>query len=352
MDGDLNRAHSSTPRAAAARQMADSGDFTGAIALATEALRHETDERLMAELVSWRVRGFSTVPRPGGPGAWPPSLPDPFPGAAGIVEVPAAALTAEILGGAILHHGSLKVTGLVSQDKAEELRLGVERALAARDAHHAAAREDGGAGLASLSDPGWYRPADVPELEQDRPWVENGGAVWTADTPPMLLALIEAFTQSGVIDHIERYMGERPGLSVGKSTLRRVPVTSGTDWHQDGSFLGRDVRSVNVWLALSDCGVDASGLDVVAQRLPYVVQTGSHGALFDWSVGAGVVDVLAEGGAPVVSPVFKAGDALLFDHLMLHRTGITPAMTKNRWAVESWFFAPSFYPMQQVPLYV
>ncbi len=109
---------------------------------------------------------------------------------------------------------------------------------------------------------------------------------------------------------------------------------------------------MNVWLALSDCGVDASGLDVVAQRLPYVVQTGSHGAYFDWSVGQGMVDVLAEGGAPVVSPAFKAGDALLFDHLLLHRTGITPAMTKSRWAVESWFFAPSFYPMRQVPLLV
>ncbi len=196
-------------------------------------------------------------------------------------------------------------------EQAEQLRLGVERALAARDAYHAAADEAAGASLASRADPGWYVPADVPELSNDRPWVENGGAVWTSDTPPMLSALIDTFSQSGVIDHIEQFMGERPGLSVGKSTLRRVPITSGTDWHQDGAFLGRDVRSVNVWLALSDCGVDASGLDVVAQRLPYVVQTGSHGAYFDWSVGQGMVDVLAEGGAPVVSPAFKAGDALL-----------------------------------------
>ncbi len=352
MDGDLNRAPPSRAQATAARLRAESGDFSGAVALATEALRTQADDQLMAELVSWRLKGFAAAPHPPGRSAWPPSLPDPFPGLAGIPEIAAAALTADILGGAILHHGSLKVAGLVSPGTAEHLRLGVERALAARDAYHQAAAEQDGAGLDSRADSAWYVPADVPELAQDRPWVENGGAVWTADTPPMLSALIDAFTQSGVIDHIEQFMGERPGLSVGKSTLRRVPITSGTDWHQDGSFLGRNVRSVNVWLALSDCGVDASGLDVVAQRLPYVVQTGSHGAIFDWSVGPGLVDVLAEGGAPVISPAFKAGDALLFDHLMLHRTGITPAMTKSRWAVESWFFAPSFYPMQQVPLLV
>ena len=351
MDGDLNRARSAGAQAAAARQAAGGGDFVRAIALATEALRAAPDEGLMAELVGWRLRGFAAMAHPPGRSVWPPALPDPFPGVAGIPEVDAAGLTAEILGGAILHHGSLRVRGLVSTDAAERLRLGVERALAARDAYHEAANAGGG-GLAARDDAGWYVHADVPQLAQDRPWVENGGAVWAADAPPMLAALVEAFGQSGVIDHIAQFMGERPGLSVGKSTLRRVPVTSGTDWHQDGAFLGRDVRSVNVWLALSDCGVDASGLDVVAQRLPYVMQTGSHGALFDWSVGPGLVDVLAEGGVPVVSPAFKAGDALLFDHLMLHRTGITPAMTKSRWAVESWFFAPSFYPMQQVPLLV
>ncbi len=352
MDGDLNRAQSFGAQAAAARQMARNGDFIGAISLASNALHNGADDRLLAELVGWRLKGFAAMAHPPGRSTWPPSLPDPYPGLVGIPAVPAAELTADILGGAILHHGSLRVTGLVSPESAERLRLGIERALAARDAHHAAAAESGDTGLAALADAGWYVPADVPELAQDRPWVENGGAVWTADTPPMLSALIEAFDQSGVIGHIEQFMGERPGLSVGKSTLRRVPITSGTDWHQDGAFLGRDVRSVNVWLALSDCGVDASGLEVVAQRLPYVVQTGSHGAIFDWSVGPRLVDVLAEGGAPVVSPEFKAGDALLFDHLMLHRTGITPAMTKPRWAVESWFFAPSFYPRQQVPLFV
>ena len=52
----------------------------------------------------------------------------------------------------------------------------------------------------------------------------------------------------------------------------------------------------------------------------------------------------------VVLPEFAAGDALMFDQLTLHRTGILPTMTRDRYAIESWFFAPSRYPHDQVPL--
>jgi hypothetical protein len=130
------------------------------------------------------------------------------------------------------------------------------------------------------------------------------------------------------------------------------PTIEAADWHQDGAFLGADVRTINVWLSLSDCGIEAPGLDVVARRLPYVMQSGTHGACFDWSVGPGMIGLLEQGGVQVVSPEFAAGDALLFDHLMLHRTGIRPGMTKSRWAIESWFFAPSTFPMDQAPIVI
>ena len=41
---------------------------------------------------------------------------------------------------------------------------------------------------------------------------------------------------------------------------------------------------------------------------------------------------------------------MLFDELFLHRTAIDGSMSKRRYAVESWFFAPSAYPAGQVPL--
>jgi hypothetical protein len=36
----------------------------------------------------------------------------------------------------------------------------------------------------------------------------------------------------------------------------------------------------------------------------------------------------------------------------MHRTAADPDMTRDRHAVEMWFFAPSLYPPDQVPLVV
>ena len=63
-------------------------------------------------------------------------------------------------------------------------------------------------------------------------------------------------------------MGERPALSVKKSTLRRVPVDTQTDWHQDGAFIGEDIRTCNGWIALTDCGGDPPGVELVPPRVP------------------------------------------------------------------------------------
>ena len=65
--------------------------------------------------------------------------------------------------------------------------------------------------------------------------------------------------------------------------------------------------------------------------------------------GEPVVRRVADG-APILRPVFGPGDALLFDNMFLHRTAADPAMTQTRYAIESWFFAPSRYPHDQVPL--
>ena len=71
--------------------------------------------------------------------------------------------------------------------------------------------------------------------------------------------------------------------------------------------------------------------------------------MFDWSVSPDIVDDVARE-APVVTPGFRAGDALLFDHLLLHRTAVEPGMTRERFAIETWHFAPSSYPEGQIPV--
>jgi hypothetical protein len=167
-----------------------------------------------------------------------------------------------------------------------------------------------------------------------------------------MFELLELYERLGLTGVIAGYLRESLMLSIGKTTLRRIEPVKQHDWHQDGAFLGADVRTVNVWLSLSDCGEDAPGLDIVAQRLPGVVQTGSQGARLSWTVGHGLVEDLVREGASIASPIFRPGDALLFDQLMLHRTRVCPEMTKTRWAIESWFFTPSTFPLEQGPLLV
>jgi hypothetical protein len=327
-----------------ARAMAAKGDLHGAITAAAAIVRRNADPALLTDLVDWRM-AVMTGPAPAaGRATWPPEYPDPFPGQPGLPAIHATELTDSILGGALLHHGALRVNGLMDAITAARLREGIDRAFTARDRYWDGQKE---------FDPGWYRPIDTQVLSAGRNWSEANGGVMLADSPHMLAEVIEAFTSIGVLDCIEAYMKERPALSVGKATLRRVPPTTPTaDWHQDGAFLGGQVRSVNIWTTLSHCGIDASTLEVVARRLPFVVQTGSHGARLNWTVGQGLVDTFVEGGAAVLSPVLEPGDAVLFDHLLLHRTGSMPGMTKDRYAIESWFFAPSHYPMKQVPLFM
>jgi ectoine hydroxylase-related dioxygenase (phytanoyl-CoA dioxygenase family) len=122
-------------------------------------------------------------------------------------------------------------------------------------------------------------------------------------------------------------------------------------WHQDGAFLGAGIRTVNLWIALTDCGVDAPSMDMVPRRLSSIVPTGTEGANFSWSVSRKMIDEVCSD-VPFTHLHFKAGDAIVFDEMNLHRTSTLPTMTMPRFAVEAWFFAPSCYPMDQLPLMV
>jgi hypothetical protein len=100
---------------------------------------------------------------------------------------------------------------------------------------------------------------------------------------------------------------------------------------------------------LSRCGDEAPGLDIVPRRLDRIVPTGTAGAAFDWSVSQTIAEGVSEG-VGIVRPVFEPGDILLFDEMFLHSTAAEPGMPNSRYAVESWFFAPSGFPRQYAPL--
>lgn len=325
-------------------QLVADGHAREALARVVAANRAARDPALDILIARLRLDAFGDGPVEPGAEFWPPARPDPYPGVGGLPEIAAGELTSDLMAGAILHHGGLLVRGLVPARRAAALTDGVDRAIA-----------EFGAWMRDPQQPStpWFTPATLSEnseIFEARPWILDGGGAWAADSPCMLFELTELLEDTGLIDMVTRYLEERPALSVGKTTLRRVPASlQHTGWHQDGAFLGRDVRSVNLWLALSPCGRDAPGIDLIPKRIPYIVETGTHGAPFPWAVGPAKADEEALD-APIVSPEFEPGDALLFDHMFLHRTGLPAGRARDRWAIEAWMFAPSRYPMGQVPL--
>ena len=149
------------------------------------------------------------------------------------------------------------------------------------------------------------------------------------------------------------YFNEAAVLSVRKWVLRSVPPMKGGNkgWHQDGRFMGQDIKSINLWVALSECGegAKAPGLELVADNRRQIHETGTHGAWLDWTVGPELVEEIAQD-RPVVCPYFQPGDAIFFDHYCLHRTAEGPNDTLSRFALESWFFAESRAPAKQQPV--
>lgn len=247
-------------------------------------------------------------------------------------------LDAELVRREVATAGAVLVRGLlppaqvtVLRDRAELVLQGLERV---------------GPGGDSGDD--WYRPfaggSETPELPLSRQiaTLSNYGAL-LVDSPRFAGEYLSVLRESGMVDLVSGYLGAPAMLSAEKSVVRRVPAQTGTNWHQDGAFLGQDVRALNVWVALSDCGADAPGLDLVAARPDHILPVGTGDALFDWSIGQEAVDEW-RGALPIVHPDIRAGDAVLFDHMLVHRTGVLPGMTKTRYALESWFFTPWHFP--------
>lgn len=316
----------------------------------TRESRARRDPALDRRILRLRHRaGASAVARP----AIGPSYPEPdfesLPDVSPLPELSPSELTPELVRAGILRHGCVLVRGLLDPTEAERFASGIGSAFEARD-------RAGGPGH-----DGYYE-----EFEPDppypgvvgRPWVAEAGGMWAADSPKLMFELLEAFEAAGLKTLIGGYLGETAALSVDKCTLRRVdPTTTVGAWHQDGKFLG-PTRSLNVWAALSRCGDDAPGLDIVPRRIDHVLETGGEGVptsddgseKLDWGVAPALARRVAGGEEGIVRPIFEPGDALLFDDLFLHQTASDPRMPNPRFAIESWFFGTSQFPQGYVPL--
>lgn len=344
---------SATESSAAAEALAGAdtlvaqGRYIAAIDLLMAANASRRSPAIEERLVDLRHEGFFHVDHSSTIEQWPPPADDLFSDVEGIPEITREELTVDAVRAGVLRHGALIVRGLFDDEQVEVLSKSIRRAVKAFDAHKAGAP-------AEETTP-WYRPlttrSTLPEMAlSHRQWVRTGGGCLAADSPRALYNLTSVVQASGMGAIVEGYLGERPALSVLKTTLRAVaPQKTPNGWHQDGAFLGEGIRTLNLWVSLSHCGVDSPSIDLVPRRLDRIVPTGTDGAAFDWSV-SDVLVAEAAGASGIHHGVFAPGDVVLFDEMNLHRTSATEEMTQRRLAIEAWFFAPSRYPLAQYPL--
>lgn len=117
-------------------------------------------------------------------------------------------------------------------------------------------------------------------------------------------------------------------------------------WHQDGAlghdFLHADagkaglLQMLTAWIALTPCGSDAPALEWAAWPTPTLLP------LHELTPQAVCRALAAHGEHRIVSRTLAAGDALLFDGSLLHRTQCTqahPAMSRTRTSIELRFFS-------------
>lgn len=328
----LWRRTTASPLEAAAVLVAN-GELLEAIELLTRANRRGRDVRIEEQLVELRYQAFAQSPQSTQRPFLPETVDDLFPGTL-IPEIDGKSLTVERVRSAITCHGSVIVRRLVDQERVDQLVGDIDRAFDAYDAH----REE----REVVDQAAWFQPFKYEPKFRERHFRRQAGGVLAVDSPRAMFDVIETFEESGIGNLVRQYFSEPAALLAKKWTLRRVPHDAKpADWHQDGSFMGSGIRSLDVWVALSHCGDDAPGLDVVGRRLDEIVEQGTEGAMFKWTVGPRLVERVAEG--KIVRPIFEPGDALLLDHMNLHRTAVDLTMTRDRYAIEAWFFAPSTY---------
>ena len=352
--GEDRRADDLVPPAGSAREAPPSSEqeFAGTdAALHAEIVRLHSANRVqpspgIERRLLWlrHLAGIRERDRAGGESEYP----TPDAGAlptfeANLPGVAADELTPELLRAGILRDGCLLVRGLIDRDQARHFAAEIDRSFQERDRF-----DEGGPGAEGYYEEFTPHPRFDPYL--GRPWIKMGGGVYAADSPRLSFQMVELFHAAGLPELMSRYLGEPALISVHKSTLRRAEPSVPGAWHQDGAFMG-SVRSLNLWLALSRCGDESPGLDVVPIRLHDFVTTQTEEATLEMQVSQTKAEQAA-GERGVLRPIFEPGDALLFDELFLHKTGSDPSMPKPRYALESWFFGGSTFPSAYAPIAV
>lgn len=167
--------------------------------------------------------------------------------------------------------------------------------------------------------------------------------------------VVEQLAAAGLLDRCRDMLGGAVACLVDQCWARRQYPASARparhaahSWHQDGAlafdFAAHPARPLpatallamrTCWLPLTDCGVHAPGLEWSTHAIDGLLAPED---LADAAVQARF------GPGTSRHPPLRAGDALLFDGALLHRTHVTPSMTRTRTSLELRFLAAHALP--------
>lgn len=350
-----------------------SQDWIQALRLLHAANDRSFDRDLEQRLIDVSIRAYRAYDWPAPTISWPPGYTDHYPQCASLLEVDRAELSTNAIRAGINGHGGLIVRSLMDSETVEAMRDNIDRAFAAQADEVSistvktlrrwmgafAAQADGNR-IREANLP-WFRTS--PEIDADGPaqFGKRGskdkstdtGAVWAAHSPRSAAQMMRFYRAINLPTMLHEYFGEPATLCVKKWVLRCVGAepTKKSGWHQDGRLWDDDIKVVNLWVTLTECGGNASapGIEMVSGSNQDIYESGTGDARFSWTVGQEVVDQISDS-KPIVCPHLHPGDAIFFDHLNLHRTCHVPHETRNRYAVESWFFAASDAMEKMIPI--
>lgn len=160
----------------------------------------------------------------------------------------------------------------------------------------------------------------VTNLNNPLAYVALKGGVMSSSVLPMDLRQARATPQihSGMNSILGTYaIINDDGLSSSGIYMTAKEFKNTHPWHQDASE-NFSAYGACVWVAMTDCGVDAPGLSFVMNNPGRVLNEAE-------------IEAYVKTG-PIINPVYRAGDAVFFDCHSLHATYRTPHMTGNRTA--------------------
>jgi hypothetical protein len=276
-----------------------------------------------------------------------------FPEGQDVPEINATEFEINHLRSAMASHGCLIIRGLFNRRTMTDFCRVIDLAM---EATKGKLKQDGHTAHISemFSNPPSKFTSLLPEprLSNARKFHRDGGSAMCIESASISEHLLELYASVGIKKIVADYLGEAPCLSALKWVLRRPTLPTNRDgWHQDGAFMNKGINSLNMWISANHCGGEsgAPGMDLLPQRLTEILGAGEGEAVFDWSVSDHAMKNSQSKNA-IIAPIFEAGDALFFDHFLLHRTQYGNNFIRPRYAIETWFFGEKNFPRNQVPL--